>query len=84
MRPSLLNPRGQRRRSRERHERGWQAPSPSASPPAPALPPDLDLRVREAGGLDDRASYACQCGYLFRAAVCTTVACPHCGAEQAW
>jgi hypothetical protein len=48
-------------------------------------PCDPDTRrVREAGGPIDRASYACSCGYLFRASVSTSVSCPHCGAEQAW
>jgi hypothetical protein len=42
------------------------------------------LRVREAGGPIDQASYTCECGYLFSAAVSTTVSCPHCGADQAW
>jgi rubrerythrin len=47
--------------------------------------PDIAAqRVREAGGPTDRASYACACGYLFAAAVSTTVECPHCGASQAW
>jgi hypothetical protein len=41
-------------------------------------------RVRDAGGPVDQASYACPCGYLFSAAVSTTVACPHCGTDQAW
>lgn len=41
-------------------------------------------RVREASGPTDRASYACQCGYLFAAAVTTTVRCPHCGVAQVW
>jgi hypothetical protein len=41
-------------------------------------------RVRSAGGPTDLASYACQCGYLFTAAVTTSVGCPHCGAPQAW
>jgi hypothetical protein len=41
-------------------------------------------RVREAGGPLDVASYACLCGMVFAAAVSTTVACPHCGATQAW
>jgi len=41
-------------------------------------------RVREAGGPIDRASYVCECGYLFSAAVSTTVACPHCGVDQSW
>jgi rubrerythrin len=41
-------------------------------------------RAQEAGGPVDHASYTCHCGYLFRAAVSTTVVCPHCGAGQAW
>jgi hypothetical protein len=41
-------------------------------------------RVRAAGGPLDRASYSCECGYVFTAAVTTTVACPHCGDAQAW
>ncbi|HWG08465.1 MAG TPA: hypothetical protein VN672_05610 [Solirubrobacteraceae bacterium] len=41
-------------------------------------------RVRDAGGPTDKASYACQCGLIFLAPVSTTVACPHCHAQQAW
>ena len=41
-------------------------------------------RVRQAGGPIDEAVYTCCCGYLFSAAVSTTVACPHCGTDQAW
>lgn len=41
-------------------------------------------RVREAGGPIDNASYTCACGFVFAASVSTTVACPHCGADQAW
>jgi hypothetical protein len=41
-------------------------------------------RAREAGGPLDRASYNCSCGMQFDAAVSTSVACPHCGTEQAW
>jgi Zn finger protein HypA/HybF involved in hydrogenase expression len=40
--------------------------------------------VRAAGGPIDRASYSCECGYMFVAAVSTTVLCPHCGTGQAW
>jgi rubrerythrin len=32
----------------------------------------------------DRATYACRCGYVFEAAVSTSVGCPHCGDAQAW
>jgi hypothetical protein len=58
--------------------------------PAPAAPPEAagdlvdERRVREAGGPDDRAQYACTCGYVFHADVSTSVECPHCGAGQAW
>jgi hypothetical protein len=41
-------------------------------------------RVREAGGPRDSASYVCACGFVFVAPVSTNVACPHCGAGQAW
>jgi hypothetical protein len=41
-------------------------------------------RVRNAGGPIDNASYTCACGFVFAASVSTTVACPHCGASQAW
>ncbi|HEY7961169.1 MAG TPA: hypothetical protein VID29_04525 [Solirubrobacteraceae bacterium] len=47
--------------------------------------PDIAAqRVREAGGPIDRASYVCLCGFVFAAAVSTSVECPHCGAAQAW
>jgi hypothetical protein len=28
--------------------------------------------------------YSCECGYIFQAAVSTSVGCPHCGGSQAW
>ncbi|HVW18576.1 MAG TPA: hypothetical protein VHB30_10045 [Solirubrobacteraceae bacterium] len=43
-----------------------------------------EQRVRDAGGPIDRAQYVCACGYVFEAAVSTSVSCPHCGAAQAW
>jgi predicted Zn-ribbon and HTH transcriptional regulator len=56
---------------------------PAAS--APARVADLAVaRVRSAGGPLDEASYACSCGFVFRAPVSTTVDCPHCHAQQAW
>jgi hypothetical protein len=94
MRPSLLHTRDERRDSRrQRHRRAArtgesaaQPCDPAAQPCEPAAPPrdPAVQRVREAGGPVDRASYTCACGYLFSAAVSTTVACPHCGADQAW
>jgi predicted Zn-ribbon and HTH transcriptional regulator len=70
------------RRSREeRHDRE----SVRAAADAPARAADLAVqRVRSAGGPLDEASYACSCGFVFRAPVSTTVACPHCRAQQAW
>ena len=55
------------------------APEP---PPVPMHP--AERRMRDAGGPDDRACYSCACGYLFEAAVSTSVHCPHCDAAQAW
>ncbi len=34
--------------------------------------------------LQDNALYSCHCGFVFEAAVSTTVDCPHCGTGQAW
>jgi hypothetical protein len=42
------------------------------------------MRVREAGGPLDQASYSCECGLVFVAPVTTTVTCPHCHAAQPW
>jgi hypothetical protein len=89
MRASLLHPLREPRHAR-RHRRGRDvradapvAPEP-ISQPAPQPGDPAAQRVREAGGPVDRASYACPCGYLFRASVSTSVVCPHCGADQAW
>ena len=82
MRASLPHHLRERRRSRaERHRRESAHPSPRkiASDADPAVE-----RVRNAGGPRDEASYACVCGFVFRASVSTTVACPHCRAPQAW
>ncbi len=78
--------------------RAAQVPGPSSKAPAPAprvrsapatdrqgSAPDLALRrARAAGGPVDQASYSCSCGYVFAAAVSTSVACPVCGCAQAW
>lgn len=57
--------------------------APTRKPTLVVCDPDVK-RVRDAGGPVDEACYACACGYLFSAAVSTTVSCPHCGADQAW
>jgi hypothetical protein len=53
--------------------------------PQPAPIESAEVRAaRRAGGPEDRALYSCTCGYAFKAAVTTSVGCPHCGTEQAW
>ncbi|HST54548.1 MAG TPA: hypothetical protein VLJ42_01480 [Solirubrobacteraceae bacterium] len=89
MRPSLhlLTDRRARRQRGARHAPTRPALEQPATeqPSAPRHPLDLAAqRVRQAGGPLDQASYACQCGFLFAAPVSTTVACPNCGASQAW
>jgi hypothetical protein len=88
---------GQRRRghdhaAQQRAARTPAAPASEAAAAAEPAPgrraaggcdPAVD-RVRQAGGPIDTALYTCCCGYLFSAAVSTTVSCPHCGTGQAW
>jgi hypothetical protein len=50
----------------------------------PVQGPAPQARERAAGGPQDLAAYCCSCGYVFEAAVSTTVGCPHCGDTQAW
>jgi hypothetical protein len=80
MRPNLARPLGgDQHAHRRRARRGARTPDPVLRSCDPAV-----QRVREAGGPVDQASYTCACGYLFSADVSTSVACPHCGADQAW
>ena len=85
MRTRLLHPLAQRpnRRPRRRGAAATAATTVVAKPIPRTCDPAVQ-RVREAGGPVDQAIYTCQCGYLFSAAVSATVACPHCGADQAW
>jgi hypothetical protein len=88
-----------RLRHTRRHERQHVAAVHAAPPHATATTPVsrhdpatdqrptgslIVQRVRNAGGPIDNASYTCACGFVFAASVSTTVACPHCGADQAW
>lgn len=41
-------------------------------------------RNQRANVSEDAALYRCGCGYVFKAAVTTSVGCPHCGTAQAW
>jgi rubrerythrin len=58
------------------------------SAPARRRDPEQGLvdgrRMRDSGGPEDRAQYACSCGYMWEAEVSTSVRCPHCGTPQAW
>jgi hypothetical protein len=75
-----------RRPRRHRHgKRVTAAPTGNLSLAPSAAAQDATVaRVRLAGGPIDNASYTCSCGFVFAASVSTTVACPHCGADQAW
>jgi hypothetical protein len=75
MRTRLPHPLPLRRSPRGSSQRRAQA----LVPPDPAV-----MRVRRAGGPIDEASYTCECGCVFLARVSTTVACPHCEAQQPW
>ena len=52
--------------------------------PKPPQQTPPQARERAAGGPQDLAAYCCSCGYVFEAAVTTTVGCPNCGDTQAW
>jgi len=54
------------------------------APPRAGFEPPEVRAARRGGGPEDRALYACRCGFAFKAAVTTSVGCPHCGTEQAW
>ena len=64
-------------------------PEPSVAPATEPAPVDEDelfdeRRLRASGGPNDRAQYACACGFVWETDVSASVACPHCGASQAW
>jgi hypothetical protein len=82
---TVARPRRARRQRRQKPDGHTAATSmPSLHPTAPASGEDATVRARLAGGPIDNASYTCSCGFVFAASVSTTVACPHCGAGQAW
>jgi len=63
--------------------RGDEQAIASIAPVLMAEPPAAQ-RERDADRIEDRALYHCHCGYVFHAAVSTSVGCPHCGSAQAW
>jgi hypothetical protein len=71
---------------RHREGRSARVAVSSAKPEAVVSTESIPVkrRRREAGGMQDEASYTCQCGFVFSAPVSTSVGCPHCGGAQAW
>ena len=65
-----------------KHRRAVRRPAHAATRSAGR--PTAEQRVRAEGGPRDTALYRCGCGCAFDGAVSTHVACPHCGADQAW
>lgn len=59
------------------------APASQRASEAPPRVPE-SRRRQELGRQRDQAQYTCQCGFVFKAAVSTSVDCPHCGGAQAW
>lgn len=61
-------------------------PATEPQPAAAGGEDDLydERRLRASGGPNDRAQYTCGCGFVWEADVSASVACPHCGASQAW
>ena len=65
------------RQSRRPRRGGKRRAQPAAVSPARE-------RYQRANVNEDAALYSCHCGYVFKAAVTTSVSCPHCGTDQAW
>jgi hypothetical protein len=69
-------------------EQPVETPEQSRADPAPQTGRIVDDtapgRRRLHGPVQDNAVYSCHCGYVFEAAVSTSVDCPHCGGGQAW
>lgn len=62
-----------------------EQPGADAAPPTGLVVDDAAPgRRRLHGPVQDNAVYNCHCGYVFEAAVSTSVDCPHCGGGQAW
>ena len=69
---------------RRRHSHHAPAPLVPHAPAARRVDDGVPGRRRMHGTPQDTATYHCGCGYVFEAAVSTSVGCPHCGTGQAW
>jgi hypothetical protein len=85
--------RAERRRPRGDDVAPGRGRRTDAGPPAVGMKARaaVEDRARSAAGPEaippppqDRALYACSCGFVFSHDVSTSVACPHCGSTQAW
>lgn len=66
------------------HGRGNQHEPPQHRFGSGSAPAETRRRRHQQDRVQDTATYNCSCGFVFEAAVDTTVGCPHCGAGQAW
>jgi hypothetical protein len=57
---------------------------PGKRPLSETAAPAPVARRRREPATEDQAMYSCECGFIFQAAVSTSVGCPHCGGSQAW
>ena len=78
-------------RGRAGRELGWRTrrtwrPTRALTPNAesPEAVGFVAARGRPGPPPQDRALYACSCGFVFSQDVSTSVSCPHCGGTQAW
>lgn len=81
MRVRPLRPAPATRPRTERRPHAYERPADAE----PATEDHLaERRHRASVAPQDTALYGCSCGFQFQAPVSTSVACPHCGAGQAW
>jgi hypothetical protein len=73
-RPKTRTPRRQRRQSQAPARRAPQRPALSVS----------QVRARRGSGIEDRALYSCECGFVWTGEVTASPCCAHCGTPQAW
>ena len=67
-----------------RRNRNNEPKRDSAGAQGPPLDRPAARPRRPEPATQDQAMYSCECGFIFRAAVSTSVGCPHCGGSQAW
>jgi hypothetical protein len=67
-----------------RRNRNNEPKRTSAGAPAPKPDRPVTRTRRLEPATEDEAMYSCGCGFVFQAAVSTSVGCPHCGDSQAW